>query len=367
MRLYKYATGIAALWLISCAPTNKNGTPKNYEVTPVLLHVDATAQADSIGFNLVTSIAELVYPKILTGELPLWEDSKRQKILDPQLLISSEKTAKKPFVNGSDLFLHEYWQLFKRNFDFSVEGFSFVGQDKNGKNINYGYIHGPDLIQLLRLEKIPTNANGPASLTFWNALHSYTFNFTLVQFGTDNFSRNPRLSTALQYQAVYDQRIFREFYTPNNTKRIAYRVLPPDINSNTENKAFYKIIEHYINDNKHTILNAGGDAHFSHILRKPWLVANLVVHENWGKYKNIPIQTIEGIELFIDKHTVYLGINQLREMNIQINLQGLEEYLSEKRFDFLVETINDQEIPAQKSEKLYNALLNNTWNKITYK
>ncbi len=366
MRLFKYTWSIAAIWLTSCAPNNTNGTPKNYEVTPALLHVDALSQADSVGFNLTTGIAELIYPRILTGDIPLWEDSKRRIILDPQLLIISEKNAKVPFVNVSDMFLHEYWQLFKRNFDFSVEGFSFIGQDKNGKKINYGYVHCPDLILLLQSEKIPTNANGPANLTFWDALHSNTFNFNLVQFGANDFIRNPRLSAALKYQAISDKKIFREFYTLDNTKRITYRVLHPDINSNKENKGFYKIIEQYINDNKQTILNAGGDAYFSHISNKPLQVVNITVYENWGKFKNIPTQTIEGIDLFIDKHSIHLSINQLREMNVQINLQGLEEYLSEKRFDFLVETINNQEVPAHKSEKLYNALINSPWNKITY-
>ena len=51
-------------------------------------------------------------------------------------------------------------------------------------------------------------------------------------------------------------------------------------------------------------------------------------------------------------------------MSIQINLQGFTEYLSEKRFGFLLERVNAEEIEPRKSEKIYNALQNKAWNQI---
>lgn len=366
MRLYRFIVILCCGLLTACISTRPASLPNSYDVTPVLLHAASAKQADSIGFNIVRSLSELFYPRILTGDLPLWENSDKKIIVGPQQMLKMEKGSISPFVSGTDLFVHEYWQLFKRNFDFTVQGFTFTGKDKSGGTINYGYIDGPDVISLLKSEYIPTNVNGPAKLTYWNALHSNTFGFNLVQFGSDNFKNNPKRSAALQYQALYDRRVFREFYVPENTKKIVYRVLPPAINTNKENKAFYQAIEKYVNANKQTILNAGGDEYFSHIYLKPWKVENITVKESWGKYKSIPIQNLEEIELFIDKHAISLSIDQLREMAAQVNLQGLEEYVSEKRFDFLLEKINDQEIQPQKSEELYTALLNKPWNKINY-
>lgn len=365
MRLLRITSIIAAISLMACSTLNK-GIPSSYDATPVLLHASSAKQADSIGFNLVRGLSEFLYPRILTGDIPLWENSEKRLIVGPQQMLKMEKNAKSPFVSGSDLFIHEYWQLFKRNFDFTVQGFSFTGTAKDGKTINYGYIDGPDVISLLDSENIPTNINGPANLTFWDALHSNTFGFNLVQFGEENFKNNPRLSPALQYQALYSPKVFREFYTLENTKAISYKVLSPRINSNKENLAFYQAIEKYVNNNKQTILNAGGDEYFSHIFLKPWKIENITVKESWGKYKNIPLQNLEEIELFIDQHAISLTSDQLVEMAVQVNLQGLEEYLSEKRFDFLLEQVNDQEIQPQKSEELYKALLSKPWNKVSY-
>ena len=366
MRLYKgIVLGLISI-LVGCIPSKRNTVPKSYDVTPVLLHARSAKQADSIGFNIVQGIAELLYPRILTGDIPLGEHSSKRLVVGPTQMLKMEKRAANPFVSGTDIFIHEYWKLFKRNFDFSVQGITFTGMGKDGKIIDYGYIDGPDIISLLKSEHIPTNVNGPATLTFWDALHSNTFGFNLVQFGANNFKNNPRMSPALKHQALYDKRIYREFYELENTKQIMYRVLPPSINSNKENAAFYTAIEKYVNANKQTILNAGGDAYFSHIFLKHWTIENITVKESWSKYKNIPLQNLDELILFIDKHAITLSTEQLREMTVQVNLQGLEEYLSEKRFDFLLEQINNQEIQPQKSEVFYEALLRKPWNKINY-
>ncbi len=346
---------------------SKNSLPKTYSTTPVLLHLSQVKQADSIGFNLVKSLPELLYPRLLTGDLALWVDSDKRLVVGSQQLQLLEKNARTPFVSSKDLFIHEYWNLFKNNFDFMVRGFSFTGVDKSGKTINYGYVDAADIVNLLKTEFIPTNANGSSQLTYWDALHTMDFNFNLVQFGPHKFTTNPQMSFKLRNQAISDPKVNRKFHTPANTKTIVYKVLSPTINSNRENKAFYAAIEKAVNDNKQAILNAGGDSHFSHIIFTPWKVEQITVNEKWSKYKDIPFQELISIELFIDKHAITLTKQQLEEINVTINLQGLEEYLSEKRFSFLLENINSQEIQPQQSERYYEALLNKHWNKITLK
>ncbi len=70
------------------------------------------------------------------------------------------------------------------------------------------------------------------------------------------------------------------------------------------------------------------------------------------------------MKLFIDKSRIILTKKQVEELGIKINFQGLEEYLSEKRFSFLLEKINDQEILPQQSETYYKKLLTKDWNHI---
>lgn len=364
MHLSKPLLLITILTLLSCA-TQKNGVPRGYDATPALLHASVNKQADTIGFNLVSSLAELLYPRILVGDIPLWETSSKKRVVGALEFQQLEKKATSPFVTGNDLFIHEYWQIFKQNYDFTIQGFAFAATSKTGGTLNYGYIDGKDVVELLKTRNISTNVNGVAEMTYWDALHTKKYDFNLVQFGAENFENNGRLSAALQYQAIYDPSIFREFHTPTMAKRIRYKVLPPSINLETENKALYAAVERAVNDNKQTVLNAGGDEFFSHTALRQWKITTLIVDEHWTQYKNVPLQSITRLQLFIDGHSVILNPEQLAELNIKVNMQGLEEYLSEKQFDFLLENINDQEIQPKNSQRLYNALLTKPWDRIS--
>ena len=79
---------------------------------------------------------------------------------------------------------------------------------------------------------------------------------------------------------------------------------------------------------------------------------------------SVPFQQLKGVELFTEGHFVFLPKKALDELSIKINLQGLEEYITEKRFSFLLQRINNQEIVPREAEAYYNALQNNNWNKI---
>jgi hypothetical protein len=361
MHLHKL-TILLVVSLISCQSAYK--LPKSYDVTPVMLHLAANKQSDSVGFNLVRAIPELLYPKLLTGDLALWVDSDKKTVVGSQQFSQLERRAVNPFVSGDDLFIHEYWQIFKKNFNFGIQGFSFLGKDKSGKAINYGYVDINDIINLLKTELIPCNASGSANLTYWDALQTKTYQFNLIQFGNNDFKTSPKLSSALQYQALHSPDIHRKLAKVEPTKTIVYKILSPSINSNPENKTFYTILTEYVNNNKQTILNASKSDYFQSILFVPWKIDNVTVTESWSKYKHIPFQELKEVELFIEKHAIILNAKQLEELGVRINLQILEEYLSEKRFGFLLEKINNQEIQPQQSEAYYAALNTKPWNKI---
>lgn len=362
MHLFKY-TFLIGIFFFNAVSAAK--LPKSYERTPVLLHLSSIKQNDSIGFNLVRALPELIYAKLLTGDLALWEGSDKTKVVGSQEFAALERTAVTPFVGGEDLFIHEYWQIFKKNFTFEIQGFSFTGRTKFGGKINYGYVDAKDILNLLKTYKIPANASGSSELTYWDALQSKSYQFNLVQFGYNDFRNNANASTFLQYQAIHDPKIQRELATITPIKEISYKVLSPSINSNIENKNFYSIFTEYVNDNKQTILNATDEAHFQTIFFENWKIDNISITEKWSKHQNIPFQELISIELFIDKHAVSLNTKQLEEMGIKVNLQQLPEYISEKRFSFLIEKINNQEIAPQQSEAYYKALSTKPWNKIT--
>lgn len=348
--------------IIGCKATNK--VPNNYDSTPVLIHLASEKQIDSIGFNLVSEIPKLLYPRLLTGDLPIWENSKKDFRINKERFLALEQTARLPFVNSEDLFIHEFWRMYKRNFDFAVAGFSFIGKTKSGREVNYGFIDAKDVVDLLQTNNIPTNANGPATLSYWDALHTMDFRFNLVQFGNENFKEDAMQSVRLQYQAIEDPSFYREFTDFVIDKEIEYEIVKPGITSNASNKVLFEAFTKVINNNKQTILNAGGAEHFSHLIGVPWKINSILVTENWSKYKNIPLQELKAMQFFIEGRPIILSKEQLDELGFQINLQGVEEILSEKSFDFVLQRINSQELRAADSEKYYNALLTNSWSKL---
>ena len=362
MHSIKSLSVLLLLALTAC----KSNVPIGYDYTPVLLHLDKNKQADSIGYNLASEIPKLLYGRILSGDIALWGSPDKKVQISTEAFLDMEKTAKTPFVESQNFFIHEVWRIYKRNFSFGVLGFSFAGETRSGRKINYGYVDATDVIALMRDRNIPCNANGSGYLSFWDALHSMTFNFNLVQYGKDDFRKDPLRSFALKDQAITSKKTKRKLYQIRLDKEIEYRILPPKINSNENNTVLYTSLERFINDNKHIILNAGGSEHFSHIATKPWKIDNIIVTEKWSKFNNLPFQELLKIQLFIEGKPIVLRKRDLDEMDVKINLQGTEEYLSGKAFDFVIQRINSQEISAKDSEKFYGALLAKQWNKLTY-
>lgn len=355
-------TAVLVLFLFGCKSVNN--LPKEYDYTPTLLHASSAKQHDSIGFNIVRSLRELLYPRILTGDLPVWQTSQKQIRVNPEYVKNLEKTATTPFVAGKDLFIHEVWRMFKRNFDFGILGFSFNGSSKTGQKINYGYIDASDVINLLKSRAISNNANGSGYITYWDVLLSKKYSFNLVQFGRDYFKDNPMRAFEILAQALYSENVLRDFKILPNDKRLEYKVLNPNINTNSENKAFYSTLNRFINDNKQLVMNAGGNKFMSHLTTKKLVIDNIVIVEKWTKNKGLILQELEYMDLYFGRNKVTFNKEVLQSQNIRIGLEGLEEYLTSKRFRLVLQQINDQEILPQNSPKYYDRLKTNNWNKI---
>jgi hypothetical protein len=352
------------LFLFNACKTTGYKPPNSYDYTPVLLHASKKKQDDSIGFNLVRSMHELLYPRILTGDLPIWENSEKKIRISKESFVKLEQQTIVPFIDGNDLFIHEAWQIFKRNFDFGILGFSFAGTTKTGRRVNYGYIDAADVIDLLKNRTIDANANGNGYLNYWDALNSKSYHFNLVQFGNDNFKDNPVRAFQLKAQALVDEKILRDFYTIPQEKKVQYRILSPLINSSKENKQFYQVLELFINNNRQLLLNAGGASAISHLDLSKLELNNVVVQEKWTKQEELILQQLEFIEVFVGKGSVKLSKEVLQENDLRINLQGIEEYLTEKTFAFSIQQINSDDIAAKDAADYYKRLKNNNWKNI---
>lgn len=351
---------LISLFFISCG----SQLPIGYDYTPVLLHLDKNKQHDSIGFNLASEIPKLLYGKILSNDVPLWESPDKKLRIDKETFLEMERSARNPFVESNNFFIYQVWRIYKRSFSFGVIGFSFSGVTREGRKISYGYVDAIDVMSLMKDRNIPCNVNGSGYLSYWDAIHSMAYDFNLVQFGTEDFKDAPQKSFELRDQAIKNPKVRRDLYEIRRDKEIVYRVVAPDITTNVNNKAIYTVLESFVNDNKQTILNAGGSEYLSHIANNHWKIDNIIIKEKWSKFNNLPFQELQTIQLFIAGKPIYLGKRELQEMGVKIKLQGPEEYFSGKEFDFVLQRINSEEIKATQSEKYYKSLLTNEWNNI---
>ena len=346
--------------LLSC----KSQLPMGYDYTPVLLHLDKSQQTDTFGYNIVKEIHRLLYAKIVSEDVALWSSPSKQVKIDAASFREMEKSAYVPFVESKHFFIHELWRIYKKNFSFGVIGFSFTGETKGGRKINYGYIDANDVILLMQSRMIPNNANGNSGLSYWDALHSMNFEFDLVQFGKDDFKEKPLRSFMLKDQAMKSTKIKRNLYQIIPSKLISYKIVSPEFTENIENDLAYSSLETFINDNKQIILNAGGDDFSSHFTIPKWNLDQLIVTERWTKYNQLPFQELLSIQFFIDGKSVSLGKKELEDLDVKISLMGIEEYMSDKAFLFVLQKVNDQEIEAHQSEQIFQALFTKEWNKI---
>lgn len=335
----------------------RSSIPKSYETEPVLLHLSKINQHDSIGFNMVSSFHEFIYPLIKNGDIALWKTPKKNILINKNQFAMMEELSETRFITNNDLFIHEYWQLLGKEFTFSIRGFSFIGISKTGKKTSFGYVDVNDITNLLKSTQISTNHKGPSDLSFWNGLNSKKFNFNIVQFGKKDFRTNPEQSVLLKNQACYSKDIKRNIYQPQPTKRVTYKILHPSINSNPENKKIYEEAETSINNNKQIVLNLNQQEIPLHTFIDYWQVKNIIVVEKWSSFKNIPFQELEYIQFEIKGISYQLSNRDLEELEMKINFQGIAEYLSEKNFDFLIQKINDENISPIQSETMYNTLL----------
>ena len=341
--------------------------PKSYDFTPALLHLDKYRQSDTLGFNLASEIPKMLYGRILSEDVALWASPAKDIKISKETFMESEKKANAPFVESQHFFIHQVWRIYKKNFSFGVIGFSFTGESRSGRKINYGFVDANDVIALMKDRYIPANANGSAYLSYWDALHSMQYDFDLVQFGKEDFKDNMIRSFEIKQYALKEPSLLRDFTPIPNQKELQYRVMRPALSSNPANALLYNSMEKFVNANRQTILNAGGSDFLSHLNPEDWKIDNIVVTEYWSKFDRIPYQELRYLDLFIKSRPIRLNREDLAELNVMIGLQTVDEFLSEKRFGFVLNRVNQQEIPSHESTNVYNALWSKDWNKLSTK
>lgn len=340
---------------------------QGFDYTRAMIHLSRASQHDSIGFNLVKELPELVYPRIKSGEITLWDSPSKKIRINQLVLIDIERGSGTSFLETKHLFIHEYWKLFKKDFEFNVVGITFSNKSKSGEDVVYGFLDIQDVLTLLKGSIIPTNANGEAGITYWDALMSKSYNFNLVQFDDSNFEKNPKGSLKMVDKIFNNPKIETNRVQFDGEKEIVYEITRLD-NPSFDNDLLINQLNTHFNNNKQDFYNLGGNLIHSHLNTTAKInVTKLIVCETWSKTEDgILKYEFKWVDIYVDHQPMKrLKSADLEQLNVSIKFMDFKDFILAKSFLFSITAVNHETIHQNESSYIYNALKSRPWNQIT--
>lgn len=339
---------------------------KIYTEVPVLIHLSRSEQEDTNGFNLVENLPGLVYKQIIGGQLKLWDSPKKQIVISPAALKDIEESNQVSFAHSQNLFVNELWTSSRRKTDFVIVGLSFLSESPKGK-ISFGYIDVLEAMNVLGKELIPTNVNGPAAMTYIEALYSRRYNFNVLQFGSKDFSVNPSASFEYKKDAFYSKKKVQGLYKIPSTKMVTYVIEKNIAEINDPGTDCMRSIEKYLNDNKEVLFNLGADKYFDYQRKNLEVtVTRIEVTEIWEKKGNLIVYTPKYLRIFVNNKPLnIISFEEIARWQLLINFKTMEDILMEKSFQFSLYKINRDLIAYTESSLYLKALREYKWTQVS--
>lgn len=339
-----------------------------YDYTPAIVQLNKNKQSDTVGFNLVEGIYSLFYKHIINQTITLWDSPAKKIKIDPNALQLIESQNDIRFRDCADLFIYEYWKLYKKDFEFQVLGFSFFSRAAGDKKVNFGYVEASSVQLLLNQTVIPTNINGANNLTYWQAIMSKTYNFNLVKFGNVDLVKNPSAAFELKNQVFESPRIRTNCHIIVPEKEVEYYILPGR-DTTSGNHWLCRSVELYFEQNRNAYFNLTNTPTVSYLdIYAPLQVTRIEVTEIWQKNdKNQITYTPRKIRLFInEKPMPEMSIEEFNQMKLLVHFRPYAEYLKDKEFKFNIKRVNYEPIYGYEADEIKMALYSKDWNKIKY-
>jgi hypothetical protein len=339
---------------------------KLYTEVPALVHLSRSEQEDTNGFNLVEYLPGLFYKAINEGKLVLWDSPRKQIAISPSALKNIETSNKISFARVENLFLNELWTSSRRKTEFVIVGFSFLSESPNGK-VSIGFIDAVDALPLLSKNYIPTNVNGPAQLTYIDALYSRRYNFNLLQFGVRDFTVNPTSSITIKRDAFYSRKKVSGLVRLPQTKMVTYTLEKNPGQENDPAMDCILSIEKFVNENKEVLFDIGGDKYFDFKKQSSDItITRIEVTEIWEKKGSQIAYKPYQIRIFANnKPLEVLMFSDVAKWDLLINFKTLEDVLIEKAFLFTIYKCNRELIPYDEAGLYLKALKEYKWTQVS--
>lgn len=364
----KHILRITALFLTVLLWSHLPSKAAGFDYTPAIIQINKHKQNDTVGFNIVEGCYKLFYKYILDETVKLWDSPAKKMQISPKALQALEVQNDLEFREVEDLFIYEYWKLYKKDFEFQVLGFSFFARNKDNQKVNFGYIDAADVQALLSQVVIPTNINGSMNLSYWHAVMSKQYFFNIAKFGNVDLVKNPSAAFDIKNDIFNSKKIRTNCYVITPTKEVEYFVLP-GLDSASGNFWICNAIESYYNLNRNEYFNETPTPAISYLdIDTKLRVTRVDVSEVWVRGdKNQITYTPQKIRIYINEMPMpEMSISELNAKSVLVQFKPIVEFLKEKEFKYTLKRVNYEAIYGYEADEIKSALYTKDWNKIHY-
>ncbi len=335
---------------------------RSFEPTNVIINLNPKLQNDSIGYNLPLELPTILYNKILDGSIPLWDSPSKEIRISGDALKGIEQSSKTSFSSVSNLFIHEIWELSKRYLDAKTIGFTFINKT-NDASVNYGYIDYHDIAELMKTTNIQSNANGVLNTSYAEAIQNKGFNFSIVQFGDQDFKTNPEQSFELKNSLFNNPKIQLISLAKRSPqlKSITYEI---NKEGSGINEAIFLSLTNYFNANLEQFYNMSGDQGPSLYNKTPDLIlTKLKVTELYSNTSNGISSELISLQIFCNgKYLPLQSIAWFRQLDIMVKFKPIEAVIKEKNYDLKLVAINFSAVKNLNIAEVLVKLQSGQWN-----
>ena len=342
-----------------------------YKNVKVVLIANKDNQKDSLGYNIVSGLAQWTYDKLKEGRIKMWATPYKSEEMSFSTLQGMEISSSLSFPDCQNLFFYEIWNSDKSQTSFTISGISFSSENKSGEMVSFGFIDYSSIVELLNKDYIPINENGSYKTTFNQVLMNKFFDYELVYFKDGPIqspnSKNPEADykngVKIKTKAFNSNKLNLNYIPVKPAKMIEYTIRTGDYDLKTNN--IIASLETYFNNNKKDLYKYGGSEIYKYFNNAKIILSECTIKEIWtkeGGKQYSSLQQIVPVSVGVIFNPVPAG--DVERFNILIDSETLISKLTGKQFTFHLISINDNKVDEDKADSYLKALLTGNWNSI---
>ena len=265
-----------------------------YKNVKVVLIASKDNQNDTLGYNIVSGLAQWTYDKLKEGKIKMWATPYKSEEMSFTTLQGMEISSSISFLDCQNLFFYEIWTSDKSQTSFTITGISFSSENKNGEMISFGFIDYSSIEEFLNKDYIPITENGSYKTTFNQVLMNKSFDFEIVYFKNSPIqspkSKDPdgdyKNGVKIKNKAFNPTKLNLNYIPVKPAKMIEYSIRTSDYDLKTNN--IISALENYFNSNKKDLYKYGGSELYKYFNDAKIILSECVIKEIWTKEGNEP-------------------------------------------------------------------------------